>query len=403
MNRTRISAAKSFRAHIDGHVAGVRLRPHDRVERYLRTEFDRPDLKDGGRLPTVRTLASTLKVSVHTVQQAFAKMAREGRIRTKVGDGTFLVSRRAQALEGFKLGLTLHLPRTSPGDEWTSRIGSGILQASMRAPHPIVLVPLAKDMEEATDLREKLWADLARVDGLLMFPSARTEGLQEDCERIGKWVVHLNPPSETATVNFVSVDYYGASFRLGEAWRRSGRRRILLIVGGTLSHSVSSRLRYAGLVNGLGVQLGEDITLRTVETAWGFEENGYQAAQQMLREKDWVPDAIYCAGDWQALGAARAMREKGLSVPRDVSVVGGTGITLANTACPQLTRLDQPCEKLGQELVAMMGQRIAQKGAPVPGRFLAAPFIGGATTRPEENAQLGIAPSKREPREMEES
>ncbi|MBI4025526.1 MAG: substrate-binding domain-containing protein [Verrucomicrobia bacterium] len=105
----------------------------------------------------------------------------------------------------------------------------------------------------------------------------------------------------------------------------------------------------------------------------------------------WAPDAIYCAGDLLALGAVRALRERGLRVPKDVSVVGAAGVDLSGTLCPRLTATRQPLEQIGEELLAMLCQRIEQGGAAVTGRILPMPFTGGGTTRPEENVLLGIS------------
>ena len=45
-------------------------------------------------------------------------------------------------------------------------------------------------------------------------------------------------------------------------------------------------------------------------------------------------------------------------------------------------------ELLGREALAMLLERIELKGTSLPGRFVPTPFMGGSTTRPEENALL---------------
>ncbi|MBI4024125.1 MAG: substrate-binding domain-containing protein [Verrucomicrobia bacterium] len=387
----------------------TRLRPSERVMQYLRAEFERPELKEGARLPTVRDLASRLRVSSFTVRNVFQHLAREGRLRTEVGNGTFLLSPRTRTLEGiFKFTLNLHLTEGSPQDDWASRIGSGILRAVMRASQNIALVPVSKVLsgavldlsedrsaiEDAAALNQQLLTGAPQVDGLILFPFERFGEVQAAYERAGKLVVNLNPPTETATANFVSSDYYHASFQLGSVWRQTGRREIGLLTVGPLCRSVSSRLRYAGLANGLENQLGRTLRLRVVEADSWREEDGERAVQDLLAHKAKTPDAIYCGSDQMALGAVRCLRERGFRIPQDVSVVGGTGLRLADSFCPQLTRLNQPCEQLGEELVTMLGQRIDSRpdgSASVPGKFLPVSFIGGATTRAEENALLGLA------------
>src|ERR1043166_2759635 len=82
--------------------SGTNRRPSERVFEYLLAEFDRPELKHGSRLPTMREIANRLGVSQPTVQGVFRKLADEGRIVTKVGNGSFLVAPRRGPADSLK-------------------------------------------------------------------------------------------------------------------------------------------------------------------------------------------------------------------------------------------------------------------------------------------------------------
>jgi DNA-binding LacI/PurR family transcriptional regulator len=77
-------------------------------------------------------------------------------------------------------------------------------------------------------------------------------------------------------------------------------------------------------------------------------------------------------------------------VPEDVSVVGAGGINLAHTICPGLTRVRNNLELVGQEAVEMVIRRIRLDGISLPGVVVQASFMGGATTRADENELLEI-------------
>ncbi|MBI4023592.1 MAG: substrate-binding domain-containing protein, partial [Verrucomicrobia bacterium] len=83
-----------------------------------------------------------------------------------------------------------------------------------------------------------------------------------------------------------------------------------------------------------------------------------------------------------------------LRVPEDVGVVGGTGLDLSETACPMLTRVRQPLEEMGEALARMLSERIRRKAESLPGVILPTRFIGGVTTLPVENEELGIQPTQ---------
>ncbi|MBI4024065.1 MAG: LacI family DNA-binding transcriptional regulator [Verrucomicrobia bacterium] len=374
------------RAPFDGN---ARLRPGERVMQYLLAEFDRPDLKEGSRLPTIRELAARLKVSIFTVQQVFNKLSLQGRIRAEIGNGTFLVSGGTRKSGRLTIALGIPTPSVAPHEEWHYRIYGGMLNAVARANRSITLLPLSQTQQDTEAALQKLLNERSQVDGLILFPCSQAEIIRAAYEREGRCVVHLNPPTETATANFVAPDYFGASRKLAEVWKQSGRRRLLLLLTAARD-SVSRRLRIAGFTSGLDAEMGRGISLQIIETSQWREEGGYQAMRRFLTKNRAVPDAICCEGDFLAVGALRALQEFNIRVPEDASVVAGSGLHITETLYPQLTRTRHPLEQVGENLVAMLCERVQAKGAAIPALILETPFIGGATTRDGENELLEV-------------
>jgi len=67
---------------------------------------------------------------------------------------------------------------------------------------------------------------------------------------------------------------------------------------------------------------------------------------------------IVCASDPMALGAIRAVRRSGMTVPGDVSVIGFDDSALMNCTEPPLTTVRQPIEALGRAAVALLVDQI---------------------------------------------
>ena len=67
---------------------------------------------------------------------------------------------------------------------------------------------------------------------------------------------------------------------------------------------------------------------------------------------------IICASDPLALGAVRAVRRLGLSVPEDVSVVGYDDSPLMTCTDPPLTTIRQPIESMGRAAVKLLVSQI---------------------------------------------
>ena len=88
-----------------------------------------------------------------------------------------------------------------------------------------------------------------------------------------------------------------------------------------------------------------------VEHALFSLEGGQAATTRMLRRG---VTGVICGSDVLALGAIRAVRRAGLSVPGDVSVVGFDDSGWLNCTDPPLTTVRQPIEAMGKAAVALL-------------------------------------------------
>jgi len=73
---------------------------------------------------------------------------------------------------------------------------------------------------------------------------------------------------------------------------------------------------------------------------------GLHATRQLF-DSGFEPTAIVCVNDFMALGVNKALRDMGLGVPENVSVVGCDNISLSEFACPALTTINIPRERIG--------------------------------------------------------
>ncbi|WP_347861105.1 LacI family DNA-binding transcriptional regulator [Salimicrobium sp. PL1-032A] len=88
-----------------------------------------------------------------------------------------------------------------------------------------------------------------------------------------------------------------------------------------------------------------------------FEESGYEAMQEILKQKK-LPEAVFAASDMMALGAMKAIREHGLSIPEDIQLIGCDDIEACRYSSPPLTTVRQDKQKLGKLAAYMMNDLI---------------------------------------------
>jgi len=131
-----------------------------------------------------------------------------------------------------------------------------------------------------------------------------------------------------------------------------GHERIGLILGP--GDHMPSRRKLAAFER-LTAAAGRPASADDVEHAMFALEGGQAAATRLLRHGI---TGIICASDPLALGAIRAARRAGLTVPADVSVVGFDDSAFMNCTEPPLTTVRQPIEALGRAAVTLLVNQI---------------------------------------------
>jgi LacI family transcriptional regulator len=73
--------------------------------------------------------------------------------------------------------------------------------------------------------------------------------------------------------------------------------------------------------------------------------------------------ALFAATDELAIGAIRVLRDAGLRVPGDVSVVGFDDIDISDYMIPRLTTVRQPIKEIGEQTALALHRSISGGGA----------------------------------------
>ncbi|MBU7594330.1 LacI family DNA-binding transcriptional regulator [Metabacillus halosaccharovorans] len=112
-------------------------------------------------------------------------------------------------------------------------------------------------------------------------------------------------------------------------------------------------------------QLGMEIHQEWFQYGDFHEESGYQAMKKILETKPY-PRAIFAASDMMAFGAIDAIREKGLRVPEDISVIGCDDIDACRHSSPKLSTVRQDKKQLGKLAAYMLNDLINGKSELKP-------------------------------------
>lgn len=147
-----------------------------------------------------------------------------------------------------------------------------------------------------------------------------------------------------APIRVVDYDREGGAASAVGHLLSQGHRRIAYVRGP--ANFTTSEGRTAGYRSGLA-SFGIPLDERLVKTGERDRATGYQATRELLAEEADMT-AIFAENDYIATGCLAALRESGLSVPGDVSVIGYDDLDFAQETWPPLTTVHLPFDELGR-------------------------------------------------------
>ena len=193
-----------------------------------------------------------------------------------------------------------------------------------------------------------------RVDGIIFAPSAEPA-------RALEYLLHRGPPcvliDRMADRRFdqIGVDNVNAMDVLVDHVVAKGHRHIAFVAGQPGFATTIERI--AGFQAALGSR-GIEIPADSIVTGSATTASATAAAHRLLAQAR-PPSVIVTGNNLATIGVMRAVRELGLSVPDDLSLVGIDDFEWANLFEPRLTLVEQPCAELGRQAAALLIERIA--------------------------------------------
>jgi len=139
-----------------------------------------------------------------------------------------------------------------------------------------------------------------------------------------------------------------------------GHRKIAHISGASYSDNWPSTIRKEGYIKAMN-RLNLKILDGYIADGVNFDvSGGYKAMKELLKLKE-RPTAVFASCDKIAIGAINAIKEAGLSIPEDISIIGFDDIELAKYITPKLTTIRQKCDEIGKTTVDLLVEQINQK------------------------------------------
>lgn len=212
------------------------------------------------------------------------------------------------------------------------------------------------DHDEKLELKymESLWR--MNVDGIILIATQVSEAHCALVKKIDLPFVFVGQKYEDGIS--ILYDDYHAGLKVGELAAEKGHQDIVYV-------GVMDSDQAVGIERKNGILLGlknKGVTkVEQIHTDFSFEA-AYEKTKRLLSKR--TPDMIICATDRLALGAYKAIQEKGLRIPDDISLIGFGGYEISSLLTPKLTTIRYDSNTAGYIAAETMSKLL--KKEPVP-------------------------------------
>lgn len=301
-----------------------------------------------GKRATINDVAREAEVSKKTVSRVInqSPLVREDtrkRVQAVIDALGFVPDPQARGL-AFRRSFLIGMIYDQPSPTYVVNMQQGILDALKGTGFELLVHPCSRN---STTLLEDIrgFVERQRLYGVIMPPSVSEDEavidlLRElDCPYVRIASLALDAPQNMVITN----DWMGAA-EAAHHLADLGHRRIALVRGLALFRS--SAVRGEGFIKALterGLAITPDYDFQGAYTY----ESGMAAGHALLDLPE-PPTAIFALNDDMALGVMQAARERGLELPRDLSVVGFDDLPMAARVWPTLSSVRLPIRDMGR-------------------------------------------------------
>lgn len=329
--------------------------------------------------PTIAAIAREVGVSVPTVSKVLngrSDVATATRERVEAALEKHQYRRRRAAPTRTASGL-IDLAFHRLGSAWSMEIIRGVEVAAAAHRTSVILSELGGEHRPP-----QTWLDttMSRPPlGVLLVAANLTDAQHQQLDRRSIPYVVIDTDGEPpAYVPSVGSDNWNGGLLATRHLLGLGHRRIACLTGP--ADMLCSRARLDGFRSAHD-EAGVTHDPSLIASGNFYVEAGYGHGLRMLSGPD-RPTAIFAGSDMQALGVLRAAHELGLSVPRELSVVGYDDLPLASWVGPPLTTVRQPLTEMGAAATRMLFEMISGGTPPVTRLNLSTDLVVRESTAP---------------------
>lgn len=251
-----------------------------------------------------------------------------------------------------KKAQTIGLMVPSLANPYFAEISSVIISEAKRAGYTTIVTDT---MEDEDIQNESVTALLSRqVDGIIIVPCGNNPTFLEQTNEHCVPIILVDRYYENSPLPYVVTNNFQGGYLATSLLIKNGHRRIACIQGPPTA--TPNKRRLEGYRNALKQADMEDLSI-IVGNEFSIQ-NGYMETKLLLNNSE-RPTAIFALSNTIGLGAIKAIREAGLKIPEDISLVSFDNNIYLDYLVPSITRVSQMVDEMGKLAVKLLYDSIA--------------------------------------------
>ena len=323
-------------------------------------------------MATIKDVAARAGVSFTTVSHVVNNtrpVSSEVRVKVEaaIRELNFVPSAVARSLKA-RTTLTIGVVVPNITNPYFAELSRGIETYCERRGYSVIL---GNSDDEPEKQRKYLRVMIERrIDGLIVASAGDENTLAEALGNTSLPLVIADREVPGVQADLVEIDHEQGAYLAARHLLELGHRKIACISGP--ANMVVSEARVRGYRHALE-EAGIETDACQVVASDYTSSGGYGAAVSLLDGHR--PSAIFATNDMMALGVLRAASERGIHVPRDLSVIGFDDIELSRYFYPALTTVGQSIVMLGERAAQTLLERVTKAFEGDARRLIIAPEL----------------------------
>lgn len=312
----------------------------------------------GDFVMNIKDIAKLAGVSSATVSRVLnnngpVKEDTRRRILQIVEESKFVPNAVARNLSNESLINNIGLIVPNIDNPFFATIAKGVSAAADECGYNVFLFSSSEDAEKELRFLKTSWEQ--RLRGILLTPVVENHTVNRSFVlRLPIPVVMVDREVYNTSLDGVFSDDVEGAYNAVEALILNGHTKIAQIIGPMTTKPGRARLEgYKQALQAYGIPFREEYIVE----GHFQQEDSYEGMRKLMRLKN-PPTAIFSANNMTSLGALKYMKENGLRLGRDISMVGYDDIDALQYTDLNLSTVSRPVEEMGYEAMMLLHERI---------------------------------------------